>query len=297
MTAPRAPLSEKDFINEGYSKDPYPLWLWFFFLIAFLSVIWAGGNWYNSKLNMLLDDSPYLQVTNRQISLFLWQNPEFMRINAKEKNAYLPGFKYLDKVTLNLSDADHYAIGSPELFFRYHTWDRLLKDEFTQRSIPKKEFIDFLSYAEEWYPVNWLEASQEYISLVDHLSSLQTEDLSTLSLQAMPMEVRMAFQGWKNYFLDGEAINRLQPTYQQIQKFLVGHPHYARNYWRNIVARHTPDFLKGLSSGLLNADALVPVDELDSFLKVVIYNFIMAQKESKDKSTQDKPAKPIEAHK
>ena len=277
-TPPRKELSEKDFINEGYSKNPFPLWVWFFLLTTFLALIWGGSSWYNNKMSLLMRSSPFLQVTNREISLFLWQNPEFMRINAKEKNAYLPGFRYLDKVTPDTSQVDQYVVAPPELLFRYHTWKRLISKEFTQRQIPKKDFKNFLSYAEEWQPRFWAAAPKEYVSMVENLPSSKADDLSTLSLQALPMEVRMAFQGWQNYFIDGEAINNLQPTYAQMREFLTTHPHYARNYWRNIVEDHKPNYLKSLSVAQRDVDALVPVDEMDSFLKVAVYNFLLAQK-------------------
>lgn len=271
-------LSEKDFIHEGYKKNPFPLWLWFFLLTALMALIWGGSAWYNNKLGLILRDSPFLKVTNREMSLFLWQSPEFMRNNVKEKASYLPGFKYLDKVTLDISQADQYAAAPPELFFRYHTWHRLVSQEFTQRPIPKKEFIDFLSYAEEWHPRYWPEAPAEYAQLVDHLPESKVEDLSTLSMQAMPMPVRMAFEGWTNYFIDKEAINTLKPTYAQMKEFLGSHPHYARNFWRNIVQDVTPNYLKSLSAGLKNDEDSVPSNEMAPFLKVAIYNFLAAQK-------------------
>lgn len=275
MTTPKPPLSEKDFIHEGYKKDPFPLWLWLFLLTALLSLIWGSSSWYDGKLSLLVNESPFLQVTNREISLFLWQNPEYMRNNSKNKNGYLPGFQYIDKVTLNVVDADQYAVAPPELLFRYHTWHRLVSGEFTERAIPKKEFVEFLTYAEEWHPTYWPNAPKEYIALMGQLAKMTPEDdLSKLSTNELPLEVRMAFQGWKNYFKEGEAINNVKPTFSQMRKFLASHPHYARNYWQNIVQDTTPNYLKSLNAGVESSDSTVPSDEMSSFLKAAFYNYI-----------------------
>lgn len=276
MATPGPELSEKNFINESYSKNPFPFWLWLFLVAALTIVFWGGATWYNEKLGSVLKVSPFLQVTNRELSLFLWENPEFMRINAKQKSGYLPAFKYLDKVTIDLAQVDEYAAAPPELLFRYHTWNRLVSKEFTPRPIPKKDFQDFLSYAEEWQPQYWPGAPKGYTAMVAGLPSSSIDDLSTLSQEALPMAVRMAFQGWQNYFKDGEAINTFKPTYVQVRQFLSGHPHYARNYWRNIVEEHTPSYLKGIKAG--KDESIVPNEELSSFLKVSLYNYLAAQK-------------------
>ena len=271
-------LSEKNFINESYKKNPLPLWLWLFLLTVALSLLWGLSNWYTGKIDFLYRESPFLQVTNRDLSLFLWQNPEYMRINAKEKGNYLPAFKYLDKVTIDLAYADQYAAAPPELLFRYHTWDRLIKNEFTERRIPLKDFRDFLSYAEEWQPTYWPGAPKEYIQLVEGLAASKVQDLSTLSYKEIPLAVRIAFQGWENYFKEGEAINKVQATRKQLEDFLASHPHYARNYWQNILNESVPGYLKGASSGEKSGDAIVPSSELSPFLKVALYNYTQSLK-------------------
>lgn len=278
MATPEPELQEKDFINEGYSKNPFPLWLWFFLLVSFLALAWGMSNWYSDKVNYLFRESPFLQVTNRDLSLFLWQNPEYMRINAKEKANYLPAFKYIDKITVDIAYADHYAAAPPDLLFRYHTWSRLIKSEFTQRPIPAAEFRDFLSYAEEWKPEYWPNAPAEYVKLVEKLPQSHSGDLSTLSRSELPLDVRIAFQGWLNYFKDGEAINTMKVTTGEMKSFLSSHPHYARNYWRNIVEKSNPDYLKSVTAGSSGGDAAVPSNEISSFLRVAVYNYLTAQK-------------------
>ena len=274
---PPPELSEKDFISEGYQKNPYPLWLWFFLLILFLAVSWGASAWYYARLGNILGASPFMQVTNRELSLYLWQNPEHMRIHAKEKSNYLPGFKYLENVTMDLAAADQYAEAPPEVIFLYHTWKRLISEEFTQRPIPKEEFVQFLRLVQEWTPRYWPAAPAQYSALVSRLPEMEEQDLSKLSLEELPLEVRMAFQGWKNFFKEGDAIERVRPTIQAMQEFLKHSPHYARNYWRNIVEDSVPNYLKSLAHSE-NSNTPLPADELSPFLKVAFYNYEMAKK-------------------
>jgi hypothetical protein len=286
MAAPEPELQEKNFINEGYSKNPFPLWLWFFLLTVVIALLWGLGNWYTNKVNLLFRESPFLQVTNRDMSLFLWQNPEFMRINAKEKGSYLPAFQYLDKVTVDVAYADQYVTAPPDLIFRYHTWNRLLRGEFTERVIPTEEFRQFISYAEEWKPQYWPGAPAEYVHFIEGLPTIKVKDLSILSRKELPIEVRMAFQGWLNYFKDGEAINTMKISQGEMHRFLSAHPHYARNFWRNIVEKTTPNYLKGAGEFASGGDAMVPSDQIDSFLRVAVFNFLAAQKEEATPDTK-----------
>lgn len=273
MATPDPNLSEKDFIHEGYSLNPFPFWLWLFLLAALIAILSGIDNWYGGKISMLMKSSPFLQVTNRDMSLFLWQNPEFMRVNVKEKNGYLPAFQYVDKVTVNVADADQYTVAPPELLFRYHTWHRLVSNEFSPTPIPVKEFKDFLEYAQEWHPMYWANAPQGYVQLVKELASRKDEDLSKVSTNELPMPVRMAFQGWMNYFKQGDAINQVTVTQNQMQGFLESHPHYARNYWRNIVEETSPNYLISLSKA--NAgDNVIPKTEITSFTRVAVFNYL-----------------------
>lgn len=276
MTSGQGPdLLEKDFINEGIGKNPFPFWLWLFLLAAMVAIFWGVWHWYSGKMNMIVRDSPFLQVTNRQMSLFLWQNPEFMRINAKDKNGYLPAFYATGKVTIDVANADQFVAAPPELLFRYHTWKRLLSDEFTERPIPSEEFKQFLSDAEEWHPMYWVSAGEPYARMVKELPTMQTEDLATLSKEELPTPVRMAFQGWLNYFKEGDAINALEVTEKEIKGFLEGHPHYARNFWRNIVEETTPNYLMSINNP--SADAKVPKSEITPFLRVALFNYLKSR--------------------
>ena len=280
-------LSEKDFIQEGFKKNPLPFWIWFVLLTILVSLLWGGASWYYTKLNALIQTSPFLQVTNRELSLFLWQNPEFMRVNAKDKNGYLPGFQYLNKVSLELAEADNYVIAPPELLFRYHTWHRLVGNTFSPRPIPVEEFREFLNYTDEWQPRHWPEAPSGYVELINDLPNTKLSDLAILSTTALPKEVRIAFQGWKNYFKEGQAINEVRPTVEEMRRFLNQNPHYARNYWRNIVEPTTPNYLKTFTFETMSPTAPIPSNELSPFLKVAIFNFLMAEKEIAVESNRD----------
>ncbi|MBA3815886.1 MAG: hypothetical protein H0X29_05085 [Parachlamydiaceae bacterium] len=275
MSTPPPELQEKDFIQEGYKKNPFPFWLWLFLLTVILALLWGGSSWYSGRISTLFKESPFLQVTNRQVSLFLWQNPEFMRINSKQKSGYLTGFQYVDNVTMELASADHYVDAPPELLFRYHTWSRLVKDETSFGKINQADFHKFLDEVPEWQPPYWPAAPKEYVQMVQVLASRQKEDLNTLEVSDLPTDVRIAFQGWKNYFKDGEAINQVKPTLPEMRQFLVSYPHYARNFWRNIVANSNPDYLKNLSVN--DSEGVVPANAMSPFLKVAIFNYLQDQ--------------------
>lgn len=66
-----------------------------------------------------------------------------MRVNSKTKSGYLPGFQYIDKLSIEPNMADLYAVAPPELLFLYHTWNRLLSPEFITRPIQLSEFKEF----------------------------------------------------------------------------------------------------------------------------------------------------------
>jgi len=263
-------LSEKDFIHEEYSQHPFTIWGWLAAVVAFTLLIWGGISWYTNSLERQYIHSPFLQVTNREMSLFLWQNPSFMRVNAKNKNGYLSSFQYIDKIGLNPEYAEDYAAAPPEVLFYYHTWHRLIKKEFALRNIPAKEFQNFLAYVEEWQPRYWAQAPAEYITLVNELPQLPEQDLNQLPENVLPLEVRQAFIGWKNYFIEGNEINNIRPRYKEMADFIKKYPHYAHNFWRNIVGE---SYLTSLRRGNYNPDAIIPDSELSSFLKVAFYNY------------------------
>lgn len=267
-------LSEKDFIQDNRPKNPLPYWLWGVLLTLLVSLIWGMGSWYNKKMTHEVEANPFLQVTNRQMSIFLWQFPEHMRVNVSTgRSGYLPGFQYVDKLSLEPNMADLYVVAPPELLFLYHTWHRLLNAEFIPRPIQLSEFKEFLLYAVEWQPKNWPGAPSDYVEFANALLESKTIDPGSLPDITPPMDVIQAFQGWKNFFKEGEAINKMSPTYGQMADFLRVSPNYARNFWRNIVMDKYPNYLKTLTSGKYTPTVAIANEELAPFLKFAFYNY------------------------
>lgn len=264
-------LPENKFIREGYTDDPTLLWYWFFFLAMVIAVIWGAGSWYNTYLNEQQTHRPFLQVTNREISSFLWQHPEYMRANAKTKSGYLPAFQYLERVSVEPNLADQYVNAPPELLFQYHTWNRLLGDVYFPRPIPAGEFVRFLNYCEEWQPQYWKAAPQEYKDTIEALSPTATLDLQQLPESTLPRAVRIAFQGWKNFMIEGPAINAYKPTYRQVAQLIAGHPTYARNYWQNLFDGESQNYLKSIAEHPVNDDE-VPDSEIPAFVRIALFN-------------------------
>lgn len=277
---PPPELPEKDFIQDNQSKNNLPYWLWGILFTLLVALIWGTGSWYTQKMTREVEANPFLQVTNREMSIFLWQFPEHMRVNVSSGRAgYLPGFQYLEKLSLEPNMADLTVVAPPELLFLYHTWHRLLSPEFILRPIPLSEFKEFLLYAVEWQPKNWPNAPADYTSFADALlTNTKPEGLVEITL---PKDVMQAFQGWKNFFKEGEAINKTAPTYEQMSDFLKVAPNYARNFWRNIIAEHYPNYLKTLTSGKYDAAAKIPDNELSPFLKFAFYNYQQSLKKEK----------------
>lgn len=279
VTPPEKPLSEKDFISEPDGKFPYWLWLFLFAVVA--ALLWGGLSWFQGVETKLVKDSPFLQVTNRQISLFLWHFPQYMRVNAKDKSTYLPGFDYQNKISIIPGFADEVVKAPPETLFMYHTWQRLLGKTYFPRPISVTEFQEFINYAEEWKPRNWPGAPKEYAEFLERFpTATNVEDLQNLSVKQLPTEVRMAFQGWKNFFKEGDAITDLEPNYQQVSRFLAAVPKYRRNYWRNIVMDVTPKYLDAFLGQDVDYKGREPVlnDQFAPFTKVALYNYIQSQR-------------------
>ncbi len=265
-------LQEKNFIAEKYCLNPYPFIFSAVLVALSIALIQAGAFLAENKVSMQLSKSPFLKVTNREFSLFLWHHPHFMRVHAKNKIGYLPGFQYLHRVNMELEFSENEVIVPPSTLFVYHMWKRLLSSYQISRPIMTNEFIEFLSHLDEWQPKNWLSAPKEYKILIKGLYGLKNSNLESLSLNELPLVVRQAFYGWKNYFKEGDAINAFNPSFLQLEEFLKNHPHYARNYWINIISTEYPDYLKIYSEGIYEKNAEVPREEIAPFLRLALYN-------------------------
>lgn len=194
-----------------------------------------------------------------------------MRVHVKSKNGYLPAFEYAERIGLNPEYADDYVIAPPELLFLYHTWQRLLSAIVIPRKIPAGEFRTFLTAVPEWSPRFWKEAPSDYLTLVDALPEYGDANLNALNEKTLPIMVRQAFMGWKNYFFEGEQINRFAPTSAMLMPFLKVYPNYGRNYWRNIMG---DTYLKSYHP---SSEGTLPAEEFSALLRVALYNYLQAE--------------------
>jgi hypothetical protein len=255
-------LEEKDFISETRPIGGWRIWLGLALVaLAFLLFVY-GASWLSAKTHERVEKAPFLQVTNRQFSLFLWQNPEFMRANRKKKSGYLQGFHLQPKVTPKPEQAEQWVSSPPDILFLYHAWKRLLADERVARPVTAEEFLEFYNDAEEWQLQYWVEAPQGYHALIAELPDLRGLDVQ----DRLPDEVIRAYVGWRNYYYEGELINRASYTVEQIREFLISHPNYASSYWRHAYS----DYLLSLN---MPAETPIPQHEIPSFLKVALFNY------------------------
>lgn len=272
-------LSEKDFIQEGYSKDPFPFWIWTAIIIAILALAWGLKGLLLPTVNPA-DYGSFSKVTNREFSLFLWENPEYMRSQSKNKSAYLTGFQLPPKVNIKPGESEHLVIATPDALHMYHTWHRLLSKKDHGRKIPKDEFKKFIAYAEEWQPQNWDAAPDGYKSFFDSLEGGEQlpDNLATLDRDSLPDIVRDAFTGWKNFFMEGNQINESRPSYREMEEFLSTHPEYDPSLWRNVLEERYPKYLESFNATISDPDALVPNEEMAPFLRVGYFNYAQAKK-------------------
>jgi hypothetical protein len=248
-------LHDSELISDSLRSNPRPAWIYLGVIAALGALLWGGAHQTFSKQQRLQAENPFLQVTNRDFSLFLYQFPEYMRIHVSAKAGYLPGFQYSEKIGIEPGQADDYVSAPPEVLFLYHIWKSLLGDVLISREIRAGEFRHFLDYSPEW---------QSHVANIDQEKAIIT---------GLPVDVQKAFIGWKNFFMEGELINQVNPTYGEMALFLEQYPQYGRNYWQNILMRGKPDYLKSLFLKQYDPDAKIPESEMAAFLKVAYYNF------------------------
>ncbi len=274
-------LKEDQMISdEGIKRRPFPFLFWLFVLALIMLGISLSRSWYSSQLEHYREKTPFFDVTNRQFSLFLWENPRFMRANVSSKEAYLPGFQYLEKVTPYPELASSPVEAPPDIIFLYHTWDRLIGSEISPKVIPPEEFASFLENSPDWSPKYWPEAPKGYVELVESLPTTKLTNLDTLPEDVLPRSVRLAFIGWTNYTKEGEAINEMTPSYAQLRSFLEKNSTFARSYWVNILKSSDPNYLYTLTYENPTDEEVVARDQMAPFLRVALFNYIQAQKPS-----------------
>lgn len=264
-------LPDDKLIHEGYAKDPGNFWAWVLIVAAISALIWGALSQYTNYMQEVVGPHPFLQVTNREMSRFLWQNPEFMRANVRMKTGYLPAFAVGEGMRLDPSLADERAVASPEVIFRYHTWQRLIGEIWFPRPIPAERFMTFLQEAPQWAPYYWKGAPASYVEFVGSLDRNSKVDLAALQLSTLPQEVRVAFQGWQNFQYEGNQIESMQPTYAEVQRLLEAYPNYKRPLWQNIVDSSEGRYLGDVAAHAAN-EGIVPRQEIAPFLRVALYN-------------------------
>lgn len=269
-------LSEKNFIQNGWTIGSFPFWLWIALLAALSAISWGTLSWYHRTIAQDQASEPFLRVTNRQFSLFLWQFPAFLPKNHQKRMGYLPAFsregERMDPIL-----ADAYVSAPPALLFLYHTFSRLLAPEELNGVTPTlQEFKEFLHMLPEWQPSYWKEAPPHYMNWIGQLDDLSSSTPFSFPPEGLPREVQQAFIGWKSYFKEGKEINALRPTVGQVKTFLAQHPTYNRSYWRNIgeiEGQHIAgnEYLRALISQVPD-DEEMPPEQLSSFLRFALFH-------------------------
>lgn len=266
---PKKDLSEKDFIAPE-PKKMRDAWVHLFALLGLVALTLVIGTCRFQPRKENLKMTPFLRVTNREMSVFLWQHPQFMRLNQKKKTGYLTGFPSKENACPDPDQADDYVVAPPELLFRYHTWDRLLGKITWDRPIPPTSFEAFLEQCPEWIPQHWPSSSQAYKNWFETGEWRQWSDLQKASYQELPLIIRQAYLGWKNFHEEGEEINQMQWTAEDLRFFQKKHPEYAVHLWKNLFPGPL-HYLANLKEKTTQ-ETPIPPQDLPPFLRVALYN-------------------------
>ena len=258
------------------SERQSPMFLWGLIFLGVIALLLIGGRGLlHQEKAPEKETGPFFQVTNRQLSVFQWQNPQYFRVGSSS-DLYVKA-----QGAARVELADKLTTAPQEMLFLYHTWDRLLSGYVMTRPIPMDEFMEFLDYAKEWAPANWPGGPEDYKQWIagmkategDSLHAFRMENLQSMSLKELPKEVRNAFIGWKNRFREADRINDLSVTVDQMRVFLGKYPNYARNNWRNIY----PNYLETLMDKDADEGAKIADGELEPFLKAAFFNYQQSQ--------------------
>ncbi len=261
-------IDDDELIQESYSTNPRPFWVWTGILLCLFAALF-GLQWsVNAYLNYKQGKNPFTRVTNREFSVFLWENSGYMRIHQKGRTGYLPAFQLFNQPMMEPELAEKLVQAPPEVLYHYHTWNRLLGKTYIPRKIPPGTFLQFLESVQEWRPLYWAQAPEAYVQLLKDPNLLfEYPDLSVLSMEQLPLPVRKAFVGWVNFMEEGEAINRVILNTVRIREFLDSFPHYNRPFWKNLAGA---DYLLDLES-----EELLPPDQAPAFFRQAFFNFMV----------------------
>lgn len=264
---------------------PNPLLFGIFFVAIIAILFTAIHSWYKEHAMQAKKDSPFYQVTNREFSLFLKENPRFLNTNVSLNEAFLPGTSYIKKISSNIQQADQLVNAPDKIIFEYHTWKRLIDYPAAPRLILIDPFKQFLMDHQEWLPENWKGAPKEYKALYHQIQDGKAPNNLSAS-PALPEDIREAFIGWKNYTFEQDEIKEFVPTFEQLKTFLQKYPNFERNFWINLVKETNPNYLETLSFEKYDPATKVPKDQIVPFLQIAIFNLLKAEQEMKTENKE-----------
>ena len=82
-------LGNGEFAPEEMGKNQRPFFIWICLTIFIFALAYTVTSDQGKILTEKVLHQPFYQVTNREMSLFLWSNPELMRMHAQYKTGYL----------------------------------------------------------------------------------------------------------------------------------------------------------------------------------------------------------------
>lgn len=238
------------------------------------------SQWYTQLQKIEKKHDPFLEVTNRDFSLFLNSFPSFIPFAKHDTQTEETVSNSLLQI-----DIDNTFVNAPEeVLFLYHTWHRLLFLYAPLRIIRPTEFREFLTTVPQWDAIGWPEAPIAYKELLQSQKYLNMKDLQELPFTTFPLTVRQAFQGWKNAFKEALEIDSWNPLFSDVLSFLLNFPNFARNEWRNIdqvAGLHVAglDYLSSILHKDFQPTDIVPSTQLSSFLKIALFNMHKAKEE------------------
>lgn len=255
--------------SDRTDPSPNPFLIGIFFVAILVIIVSSIQTWYVEYTAAHQKKSPFYQVTNRDFTLFLRENPNFLNKNISSKEAFLPGVEFIKQVSSNVETADDLINAPDDILFEYWTWNRLIDYPPPKRAIPLDEFQQFLKDYPEWTPIYWRSSPRSYDELYhDILAGKAPKELSG----KLPDDVREAFIGWKNFTVEKEEIEKFDPTFGELKNFLATYPNFRRNYWINIVAASDPNYLETYSFANYTLDDKVPLDQIAPFLQIALFN-------------------------
>ena len=123
-------------------RSQLPIWA---SLLAFVALILLGYgvvHWVHVSRANTPYANPFLHVTNRDYSLFLWQNPEM--IGQGRERGYFSAFgaqgneSWLDPIL-----ADEMVVSPEYQLMRYHAWNIYARDYLPQRTRPTPRSLNW----------------------------------------------------------------------------------------------------------------------------------------------------------